>query len=111
MHQQLSHSALRRSGAIPRSDESRQAKSQSARRQYSLLAKSSMSPAAPPRFPHSIPTTAPRLGTQIKETKGRQLGAAVAQVRSVSPRSPKLEEALLIRLLPRNKTDAMSRNP
>ena len=70
----LSHSALRRSGAIPRSDEPRQAKSRSARRQYSLLAKSSMSPAAPPRFPHSIPTTAPRLGTQIKGAKGKTIG-------------------------------------
>jgi hypothetical protein len=64
-------------------------------------------------FPISIPTTDPPLGTQIKGRRGTQWGAPVAQVRSVSaasPRSPKLEAAVLRLLQPRNRTDAMSRN-
>ena len=69
--QQLSHWALRRSGAMPRSDSSRQAKLRSAPRQHSLLAKSSMLPAASSRFPHTTPDNRARIGLQIKELKGR----------------------------------------
>ena len=66
MHLQLSHSALRRSGAIPRSDGSRQAKSRLARRQYSLLAKFSMSPAALPRFPIQFQLQIPDLARRLR---------------------------------------------
>ena len=49
MYHQPSHSASRRSGAMRGAEETQQARLRPARRQHSLLARSSMSRAAPPR--------------------------------------------------------------